>query len=103
MTNSGYIEVHPMFLYEATVNLIIFAFLRIMQKKRKFKGEIFLLYCASYAGFRAILESFRTDSLMLFNFRISQILSIIILAISTIFFVINCNKNNKKEEIENNK
>ena len=48
--------------------------------------------------FRMILESFRIDSLMIFNFRISQILSIIIFVTAIlIYFVLN-NKNTKKTE-----
>ena len=105
-TNNGYIEVHPMFLYEALINLAIFIFLRIMQKKRKFKGEIFLLYCMCYSGCRAILEGFRADSLMLGSFRASRVVSLVIFVISTILFIKNCRKitvkSEEKTETENN-
>ncbi len=95
-----YIEVHPMFLYEAIINLLIFVFLRIMQKRRKFKGQILLLYCMCYSGFRAILEGFRSDSLMFYNFRASQVLSIIIFVVSTILFVKSIRKNSNKTEVK---
>lgn len=81
-TLDGYIEVHPTFIYEAFATFVIFILLKIFQKRRKFKGEIFLLYLLFYSGIRSILEGLRTDSLMLFNYRISQILSIVIFFIS---------------------
>ncbi len=85
-TNNGYIEVHPTFLYESICTILIFFILRKLQKNRKFKGEIFLLYCILYSGIRFFIEGFRIDSLMLYNFRISQILSIFIFVISIIIF-----------------
>ena len=81
-----YIEVHPTFLYESFCTLIIFFILRIIQKNRKFKGQITLLYFMLYSFIRIFIEGIRTDSLMFFNCRISQILSIIIFFVS--FFVL---------------
>ena len=85
-TSDGYIEVHPTFLYESICTILIFLILRKLQKNRKFKGEIFLLYCILYSGIRFFIEGLRIDSLMFYNFRISQILSIIIFLISIIMF-----------------
>ena len=85
-TSDGYIEVHPTFLYESICTILIFFILRKLQKNRKFKGEIFLLYCILYSGIRFFIEGLRIDSLMFYNFRISQILSIIIFLISIIMF-----------------
>lgn len=85
-TSDGYIEVHPTFLYESICTILIFFILRKLQKNRKFKGEIFLLYCILYSGIRFFIEGLRIDSLIFYNFRISQILSIIIFLISIIMF-----------------
>lgn len=74
-TMDGYKEVHPAFLYESVATMLIFLFLRILQKNRKFKGEICYFYLFLYGGIRMIIEGIRSDSLMLGNFRISQILS----------------------------
>lgn len=94
-TISGYIEVHPVFLYESVATFLIFVFLKYMQKRRKFEGEILLEYLILYSFVRIFLESFRIDSLMLFNFRISQILSIFIFIISLILFIKNTKNNTK--------
>lgn len=81
-TVQGYIEVHPTFLYESVANLLIGAFLIMMQRKRKYSGQILILYCMLYGFIRCFIEGLRTDSLMFFYFRISQILSIIVFVIS---------------------
>ena len=85
--NGRYIEVHPTFLYESICNLIIFLILYILRNKRKYKGQITYLYLALYGIVRALIEGLRTDSLMLGNFRISQVLSIVLFIIFTIIVI----------------
>ena len=86
-TLEGYKEVHPTFLYESMATMMIFIILRNLQKNRKFKGQIFYLYLFFYAGVRMIIEGLRSDSLMLANFRISQVLSIAIFVVSGIMLL----------------
>jgi len=43
-----YIQVHPTFLYESTWCLLLAIFLFIMQRHKKFDGEILCLYAALY-------------------------------------------------------
>ena len=85
--NGKYIEVHPTFLYESICNFIIFIILNKMSKNRKYEGQITYMYLTLYAFIRMIIEGLRTDSLMLGNIRISQILSIIIFLVSTIILI----------------
>lgn len=92
--NSKYIEVHPTFLYESIATISIFIILTMLSKKRKFKGQITLTYLITYSFVRMMIEGLRTDSLMLGQIRISQLLSIIIFAISIIIYI--KNKNNDK-------
>lgn len=100
IVNQKYMEVHPTFLYEAISNLIIAIVLILMQRKRKYKGQIILLYMALYGLIRSVIEGIRFDSLMFYNFRISQILSIIILIVSVIVLVINSKKNKAALSLE---
>ena len=74
--------VHPTFLYESIGTVIIFIILTILQNKSKFEGQIAYTYLALYSLLRFFIEGLRADSLMLFNFRISQILSLIIFVLS---------------------
>jgi len=93
--NGIYSEVHPTFLYESISCFIIFSILFIMRNKRQYKGQITYLYLCFYGVVRAIIESMRTDSLMLGNFRISQIVSIVLfITFATILIY----KNRKKEQ-----
>lgn len=68
--------VHPCFLYESVWCLIGFVALHFYSKKlRTFDGEITLMYIAWYGLGRAFIEGLRTDSLMLGDFRISQLVA----------------------------
>ena len=68
---------HPTFLYESLWNFVGFIGLHLFSKKRKFDGEVFLLYVAWYGLGRAWIEGLRTDSLYLFStgIRVSQLLA----------------------------
>lgn len=88
--------VHPTFLYESICTLSIFIVLSILSRKRKFSGEITFMYIICYSFIRFFIEGLRTDSLMLFNCRISQILS---LALFIVFSIIMINKKNKYKQM----
>ena len=66
---------HPTFLYESVWNLIGFILLHFFSKKRKYDGQVALLYVAWYGLGRAMIEGLRTDSLWWGNFRVSQVLA----------------------------
>ena len=77
MTIDGGSMVHPTFFYESLWNLIGFILLHFYSKKRKFKGEMALLYVAWYGAGRAWSEGLRTDSLYIGPVRVSQLLAAI--------------------------
>ncbi len=69
--------VHPTFLYESLWCLAGFILLHILSKKcYKFKGQIFCGYAVWYGAGRFLIESLRTDSLMVGPFRVSQLVAI---------------------------
>lgn len=82
-----YIEVHPTFLYEFLVTFTLFIILTLISNKRKYKGQIALIYLIVYSFVRMIIEGLRTDSLMLGNMRVSQILSLIIFIVSVYLYI----------------
>ena len=77
MTIDGQSMVHPTFLYESLWNLAGFVLLHFYSKKRRFKGEIALLYAAWYGAGRAWIEGLRTDSLYIGSVRVSQLLAVV--------------------------
>lgn len=87
--------VHPTFLYESVGNIILFFILLKISKKRKFSGQIACLYFIGYAFIRFWVEGLRTDSLMLGNIRISQLISIIIFIIGIVIYYERENKRKK--------
>ena len=69
--------VHPTFLYESAWNAAGFVLLHLLSKRRKFDGQVFLLYLAWYGLGRGLIEGLRADSLYLgaTNLRVSQLLA----------------------------
>ena len=73
------LPVHPTFLYESIWCLLGFVLLWRYVKKRRFDGEIALLYVVWYGAERFVVEGLRTDSLMLpgIGLRVSQVLELV--------------------------
>lgn len=71
-TGTGY---SPCFLYESLWCILGFVLLHIYSKRRKFNGEVFLMYLMWYGFGRFFIEALRTDSLMLGNLKISQLVA----------------------------
>lgn len=81
--------VHPTFLYESLWNVGVLAVLLIMFKRRKFDGQVFLTYITLYGLGRFFIEGLRTDSLYLFNFRVSQVLALVTFAAGLCIIIYN--------------
>lgn len=83
--------VHPTFLYESIWCLLGFFLLRSYIKKRKFDGELFLLYLVWYGLERFFVEGLRMDSLWLVSgvVRVSQLLSAVLFILGICLLVRN--------------
>lgn len=81
---------HPTFLYESIWCLIGFIILIIIRKLTKRKeGVITYSYFIWYGIGRLFIEGLRTDSLYLFNIRVSQLVSIVLIIIGIIGIIYN--------------
>ncbi len=87
--NTGYtvMEVHPTFLYESVWNFIGFIIINALYKKKKFNGQIVLMYLSWYGFGRMFIEGLRTDSLYVGVFRISQVVGFLCFVIGGIALV----------------
>ena len=85
--------VHPTFLYESVCTFLIFIILTILCRKRKYSGQITYTYIICYSFIRFLIEGLRTDSLMFYNCRISQILSLVLFIVFSSILVYKKNKN----------
>ncbi len=81
--------VHPTFLYESLWCLLLCLFLVWYDKsgRKKFQGQIFLMYAALYSAERFFVEGLRTDSLMLGPFRQAQIFSAVVILLCLAAYV----------------
>jgi len=91
--------VHPTFLYESLWDIAVFLFLIWYRKKKKVDGEVLSLYFIMYGVGRFLIEGLRTDSLMLGEFRVSRLLSLILaVAFAGVFVYLRVRKENIAEE-----
>ncbi len=81
---------HPTQLYEATLIFSIMTALWLFKIRRKFNGQLFLLYLMAYAFGRGVLELFRGDiqrgfviENILSN---SQFISLLVIAVAAFFY-----------------
>lgn len=88
-TSGATIYVHPTFLYESVWNAIGLLILHFYSKRRKFDGQIFLMYLGWYGLGRMFIEGLRTDSLYVgsSNLRVSQLLAGVCFLAVVIFLV----------------
>ncbi len=83
---------HPTFLYESLWNMIGFILINIFYKKKKFDGQIVLMYISWYGFGRMLIEGLRTDSLYVGVFRISQVVGFVCFVVGTLLLIINLTK-----------
>lgn len=80
---------HPTFLYESIWCFIGFIGLLFVRRIRYIHvGQITAIYMMWYGLGRLIIEGLRTDSLMLGNFKVAQIVSILMILVGAIMFIV---------------
>lgn len=91
----------PTFLFESIWCFIVFIILIIVRNKLKYKKEgiIVCLYFILYSLGRFFIEGLRTDSLYIFNFRVSQIVAIILIIIGIVGIIILKKKGDNNEKV----
>lgn len=77
----------PTFLYESLWNLVGFIITNALYKKKKYDGQVFLMYITWYGFGRMLIEGLRTDSLMVGTFRISQVVAFLCFVTGTILLI----------------
>lgn len=78
----------PTFLYESIWNVLGFILLLILRRNRRIKkGQLTGVYLIWYSSARIVIESMRTDSLMLGPFRVAQLMSILLIFIGVILLI----------------
>lgn len=88
---------NPTFLYESTWNIMVFIILMVILRKSKKNGIVFFTYIGLYSVGRFIIEGMRTDSLMFWNIRIAQLVSLSGVLIWVVFIFLNYNKKIRRD------
>lgn len=80
---------HPTFLYESLWCLLGFILVLFIKKWKYLKiGQLTSIYFVWYGVGRLFIESLRLDSLMLGNFKVAQLTSILMIIIGIILFIV---------------
>jgi len=94
------ISLHPTQLYQAVANFLIFGLLWIGLKKKRFDGQIFILYLFCYSVVRFLIEFLRGDTARGFVFdgifSTSQLISLLLLPIIVVLYLMLRQKNRIK-------
>ncbi len=98
INNISYIQVHPTFLYESLWNIGVLCVMLWFVKRKKFHGQIFLIYLLGYGIGRFWIEGLRTDQLLLpgIGLPVSQVLAFVMIIVS-VGLLWKCSKKNRKE------
>ena len=88
-----FVKVHPTFLYESLWNLGLLAILTAVFGKKKYDGQIFLVYLAGYGIGRFWIESLRTDQLLLpgLGLPVSQVVAAVVTVTAVTVLLLNLN------------
>ena len=76
------VPLHPTQIYEACYILLVMIILLSIRDRKKFNGQLFLLYLAFYAAGRTVIELFRGDEIrgyVLGFISHSQVIAVLIL------------------------
>lgn len=100
--NIGGIYYEPTFYYESLWCFLGFIILLFIRRNKKIKvGFLSALYLIWYGIGRFVIESMRTDSLMLGAFKVAQIVSFIMIIIGIVLIILGLKKD-KYEDLYNN-
>ena len=85
-----FIQAHPTFLYESLWNVCVLAFMLWWMKRKKFEGEIFLIYLLGYGVGRSWIEGLRTDPLLIpgTSVPVSQVLALVLVITSAVLMYV---------------
>lgn len=94
----SYIQVHPTFLYESLWNVCVLMLMLFWIKRKKFDGEVFLIYLLGYGVGRFWIEGLRTDQLIIpgVGLPASQVLAVV-MAVFAIIAILYGRKNKNRE------
>lgn len=100
MGDVNFIQVHPTFLYEGMWNLCLLIVMLLFHKKKKYHGQMCLIYLGGYGIGRFFVEGLRTDQLLVpgTQIAVSQMLGLIMFIGAVICNFVVCKRIKVKSE-----
>ncbi len=90
MGDVNFIQVHPTFLYEGLWNLALLIAMILYHKRKRYHGQICLVYLGGYGIGRFIIEGIRTDRLLIpgTQIAVSQVLGLLLFIFAIVVHVV---------------
>lgn len=79
---------HPVQIYEALLDLILFAWLWVRRDNIKFKGQLFVEYIILFGIIRGLIEFFRSNPIWIEPFTVAHLTSLIMIVIGSVLLLI---------------
>lgn len=100
MGDVNFIQVHPTFLYEGMWNLCLLIVMLLFHNKKKYHGQMCLIYLGGYGIGRFFVEGLRTDQLLVpgTQIAVSQMLGLIMFIGAVICNFVVCKRIKAKSE-----
>jgi phosphatidylglycerol:prolipoprotein diacylglycerol transferase len=83
---------YPTQLYSSAINLVIFVILLNLFPRRRFPGQVFLVYVICYSIYRFMIEFFRFNAFYYDNLSLAQLVSIALFAVGIMLYFRQRNK-----------
>lgn len=96
--NYGGQVLHPAQVYEFVLDYILFVVLWRRSYKKKFEGELFIIYLISFSIIRGVVEFFRINPVIWGPFSISHLLSLGLIIIGLVIYILLLKKNAQNTE-----
>jgi phosphatidylglycerol:prolipoprotein diacylglycerol transferase len=77
---------HPTQLYGSALNILLFIVLIRFYPRRKFPGQVFLLYVIGYSVYRFIVEFFRSNEIFIGWLSIGQVYTLVLLGLAIVAY-----------------
>lgn len=77
---------YPTQLFSSALGFTLFALLLYLWKRKKFDGQVFLIFLITYSAGRFVVEHFRENLMIFGNITVSQLVSAVIIVVAGILY-----------------
>ncbi len=97
---NGDLLVHPTFLYESLMNIVVFIILLRIRKNRKVRGSVLASYLMFYSLVRFLTEFLRTDAFGVGSIRYNQVFAAAVFVASLVWLIYLFRRSQKEDKVD---